>query len=50
METYVTTYHHVNGTPYVQLNKTEEGQVKFIESLSKDLFIIDSIGLIPVDE
>lgn len=50
MEVYVTVYRHVHGTQYVQLNKTDEGQLKFIESLSRDLFVVESIGLQEVDE
>lgn len=50
MEVYVTIYRHIKGATYVQLNKTEEGQIKFIASLSKDLFVVDSIGLIPVED
>lgn len=35
---YITIYQHKNGTIYVQLNKTIEGQSEFVAGLSKQLF------------
>lgn len=49
-EVYVTIYHHIHGTQYVQLNATEEGQLAFIENLNKDLFIVESIALEKVED
>lgn len=50
MEIYITIYRHIGGTQYVQLNKTQEGQQKFIEKLNKKLFNIESIACQEVDE
>lgn len=49
-EVYVTIYRHREGTIYVQLNATEEGQLAFIQNLNKDLFVVESIALEKVDD
>lgn len=50
MEVYVTIYRHREGTIYVQLNATEEGQLAFIQNLNKNIFVIESIALENVDD
>lgn len=50
MEVYVTIYRHREGTQYVQLNATKEGQRKFIESLNKNIFWIEAVALEKVED
>lgn len=50
MEVYITVYRHREGTIYVQLNKTEEGQQRFIENLNTNIFYIECIGCEKVDD
>ena len=49
-EVYVTIYRHREGTIYVQVNATEEGQLKFLQNLNRDIFWVEAVGLEKVDD
>ena len=47
---FVTIYRHKKGGIWVELNKTAEGQEKFIKSLNKSIFKVEGVTYQEVEE